>query len=446
MTAPIVSSQDCPPPGVPTAGVLVWHGCYDASWRGVIVPEAFAHPAKFAPGLIQRIYLHGFDAGWWTRGDTIGDPFGGIAGGGVMAGYEGLNWIGVELEPRFVELGNKNLAKHGPKWMAMSLASRVTLLQGDSRRFAEIVRAAGIVTSPPFLDRSREPHALGAGPASRGVGDSAGRVKGDYQFGDSEGQIERLRHGTVDAVLTSPPYNPGDKADGTTADRDPRADRMRGSFRTSEAYGSAPGQIGELAAGDIDAVVTSPPYEETNLAQKDRRTWASRMDQIQRAVDRGDDVGEEFRRILAKGVNPNSNLRIDGYGTCPEQIGNEKGQTYWQAMRQVYGQCFLALRPGGVMCVVVKDYVKDKKRVPLCDDTLRLLTHLGFEPVVRIHAMLTREHRHAGLFGGTIVTRKERKSFFRRLAEKKGSPRIDHEEVLVVRKPERAKLPTAGAA
>jgi len=34
------------------------------------------------------------------------------------------------------------------------------------------------------------------------------------------------------------------------------------------------------------------------------------------------------------------------------------------------------------------------------------------------------------LFGHKIVKRKERKSFFRRLAESKGSPRIDHETVL----------------
>ena len=22
-----------------------WHGCYDDGWQGIIVPEAFAHPA-----------------------------------------------------------------------------------------------------------------------------------------------------------------------------------------------------------------------------------------------------------------------------------------------------------------------------------------------------------------------------------------------------------------
>jgi hypothetical protein len=49
--------------------------------------------------------------------------------------------------------------------------------------------------------------------------------------------------------------------------------------------------------------------------------------------------------------------------------------------------------------------------------------------------MLVKESSHTCLFGHEHVTRKERKSFFRRLAEKKGSPRIDWEEVIVVRKP-----------
>ena len=91
------------------------------------------------------------------------------------------------------------------------------------------------------------------------------------------------------------------------------------------------------------------------------------------------------------------------------------------------------LKPGGLLVVVVKDYVKGGKRVPLCDQTLELLQRLGFEPVERIRAMLVKETREVGLFG-EHVNRKERKSFFRRLAEHKGSPRIDWEEVLCVRK------------
>jgi hypothetical protein len=108
-------------------------------------------------------------------------------------------------------------------------------------------------------------------------------------------------------------------------------------------------------------------------------------------------------------------------------------------MAKVYHSCLLALKPGGVMAIVVKDFVKDKKRMPLCDDTMRLLVWLGFEEVERIHAMLTEEQIHEDMFEGTTTKRKEKKSFFRRLHESKLAPddprRIDYEEVLIVRKP-----------
>ena len=84
--------------------------------------------------------------------------------------------------------------------------------------------------------------------------------------------------------------------------------------------------------------------------------------------------------------------------------------------------------------MILKDCVKGGKRVPLCKQTLDLLIHLGFKPLERIRAMLVKETTSEGLFG-KITTKKERKSFFRRLAEKKGSPRIDWEEVLIVRRP-----------
>jgi hypothetical protein len=48
--------------------------------------------------------------------------------------------------------------------------------------------------------------------------------------------------------------------------------------------------------------------------------------------------------------------------------------------------------------------------------------------------MLVKETHDNGLFG-EIVEKKERKSFFRRLAESKGSPPIDYETVLCMRKP-----------
>ena len=41
-----------------------WHRCYKEGWQGIIVPEAFTHPAKFARGLIRAIYEHAIEEGW----------------------------------------------------------------------------------------------------------------------------------------------------------------------------------------------------------------------------------------------------------------------------------------------------------------------------------------------------------------------------------------------
>jgi len=126
-------------------------------------------------------------------------------------------------------------------------------------------------------------------------------------------------------------------------------------------------------------------------------------------------------------------MGCNNYGVAEGQLGESEPETYWAAMAQVYGQCLLAIKPGGVLCVVVKAYVKAGKIVPLPDMTAELLARVGFEPVCRIRAMLTAREGQ-GLIGGG-EHRKERKSFFRRLAERKGSPRIDYEEIIVVRRP-----------
>ena len=130
-----------------------WHGCYSGSGQGVITPDAFAHPAKYARGLIRRIYQHMLDSGYVARGDSIIDPFGGVALGGLDAMTFGLHWTGCELEPRFVELGNRNI----DKWqrdlaMLNGTLGTARLIQGDSRRLLEVVGGGmgAAVSRPPY--------------------------------------------------------------------------------------------------------------------------------------------------------------------------------------------------------------------------------------------------------------------------------------------------------
>jgi hypothetical protein len=91
------------------------------------------------------------------------------------------------------------------------------------------------------------------------------------------------------------------------------------------------------------------------------------------------------------------------------------------------------LPPGAVCAWVVKAYVKDKQVVPFPDQWRQLCEAHGFVLVEEIHASLVEHHgTQEGLFSGPQTVTTEKKSFFRRLAEKKGSPRIDHETVLIL--------------
>src|SRR5258706_11905406 len=51
-----------------------WSGCYPSNWKGMIVEEAFAHPAKYSNKLIRKIYDHIAKEGWVEPGDCVVDP------------------------------------------------------------------------------------------------------------------------------------------------------------------------------------------------------------------------------------------------------------------------------------------------------------------------------------------------------------------------------------
>ena len=57
--------------------VSTWNNCYRDNWTGLIVPEAFSHPAKFSPGLIKRIFKHCLEQGYLQKGSIVVDPFAG---------------------------------------------------------------------------------------------------------------------------------------------------------------------------------------------------------------------------------------------------------------------------------------------------------------------------------------------------------------------------------
>jgi hypothetical protein len=431
------------------------------------------------------------DAGYIAPGDSVIDPFGGIAAGAYDALVFGLHWQGVELEPRFVELGNANIDKYRRDLaMLNGQLGTARLLQGDSRRLAEVVgaRVAAVVSSPPY-----ETDALGH---SRGQAGVTRELSGQYDrlgissrvtdYADNTpGQLGSMRSGDYAAVVSSPPFGEGETRNRTeyapgfvsdmmsrayTQDRQgttpgnlatlraddtgfatavsspPYADAVNGTgegpgarhdpiyhngdnaYKTSSAagYGTSAGNLGNMSGDGFGAAVSSPPYE---ASVSGKQSGGGRGIDTSKFANPGKHIPGE------KAIGANMAAAFE-YGSDPANIGNDTGETFWTAARLIVEQTYAVLRPGGYTAWVCKDFVRKGQRVPFSDQWEALCAAVGFMRVERIAALLVEDHGdQLDIFGGSTARRKERKSFFRRLAEKNGSPRIDHEDVIIMRKP-----------
>ena len=363
----------------------------------------------------------------------------------------------------------------------------------------------GLLTSPPFSPHQPCQSQTLAKKDYRAF--TQDRTCEDHAM-TTEGNLQQLplRAGDLDAAITSPPYSEGlghNKAHHASNDAGrlndlPESTRKKigKSDLNGRDYGNTSGQIGSLVAGQLDSVVTSPPYAETTIDpagnfqshkcpdSQPARNVRPRGYEAEVCSFCGHGLGVHYGRDqkcslcecrrsctaiissppYAESISgdhaetetardsrdarrtPGGSLgqacRHGGYGVTDGQIGTLKDEgkndpapeTYWSAMSLCYRQMWLALKPHGVAAIVVKNYVRDGQIIPLCDQTCRLLEYVGFEVFLRIKAMLVKEVRTPGLFG-THVKRTARKSFFRRLHEtRRPDLAIDFEEVIWCRK------------
>jgi len=336
--------------------MTTWHGCYDSGWGDLIVPEAYAHPAKMARGLVERIFDRLAELGL-PRGSLICDPFGGIGTGGVISASRGYRWIGCDLEEKFCKLAERNFELHKRSWEAFG-DPMPRIVQGDSRRLCEAlgpVLAECVISSPPF-----------------GTGDSGSAQSVNDRTDKSASWVKK---------------NCGSAA--------------------TKGYGQSPGQLGAMKLGDVGAILSSPPYEGSIDCSPNENT----------------------RLADVKGQS----IRYSNNGA--DNMGNSTGETFWTAAFQVVRECHRILKPGGIAVWVVKAFCRKGKIVDFPGDWVKLCKARGFEMVEEIHASLVKEVPEPSMFEVKQTRQIARKSFFRRLHEKKRPDlAIDYEVVLVMRR------------
>lgn len=415
--------------------IVEWIECYDDTWRDYLVDAAFSHPAKAARGLLRQIFTHLYTIGALAKDAIVVDPFGGIGTTGITGAWRGCRVICCELEPKFVELTRENFALHAHGLLTMSLPLPV-VVQGDSRQLRAHVRDSidAIITSPPYSDQGlkggdqrtalSDPSATDR-ESKRGKRTASLGHDGPSDYGVTVGQLGIMPSGDVDTIISSPPYaeiasgagglNTKPGTDGQQSGRNPSS----ASQDTDQRYGDTDGQLAKMEKGDVDAIVTSPPYEQAQTGGTE--IWKYAEEKHQRTFTDKSKRGGYLANL--HGDNTDGNLAIT------------RGDTFWSAARDVVAESYALLKPGGYAAWIVKAFVRDKQLVDFPGDWRKLCEHVGFTTLTEVHALLVKETTETDLFGNETTERVERKSFFRRLAEKKGSPKIDFEVVWIMQRP-----------
>ena len=238
-----------------------WQGRYDQGWGKNLYPEAYSHPAKVSFKLAERIYAHAIENHWIEKGGLVLDPFGGICGFGFHAMANGLNFVAVELEAKFVKLGEQNIDLWHRQLSGWPNLGTARIIQGDSRKLKDVFNGADILISyPPYVE------SLGKGKSGIDWSKQADRKTSHPHGYNGEGYgvvIEK-----ADLVVSSPPYAEGEKGHPSLGSvnndnwgKDGR-DITRRRGKTGE-YGLTPGNLANLKEGKFEMVVGSPPYAES---------------------------------------------------------------------------------------------------------------------------------------------------------------------------------------
>jgi DNA modification methylase len=209
-----------------------------------------------------------------------------------------------------------------------------------------------------------------------------------------------MKEGEFDLCVSSPPYAESEICSSKQADREQR--KIDRKNKTWEGYNKQnKDNLGSMKEGSFDIAISSPPFENCHNIVP---------------------VEGHSRQVTSERVK--SKIR---YGYNKNQLGNTSGDTFWSASKEIVQESYDLLKQDGHAIWVAKDYVSKGKLIPFSDRWVTLCESVGFKVVCRHHAMVVRADQ-MGWLGSKIIT--ERKSFFRRLQESKGSPRIDWEDVV----------------
>ena len=137
--------------------------------RGRYYAQSFVHPAKMLPELARRIITT-----YSKPGDFVVDPMSGIGTTGVEALRLGRRYVGIEIDPGYAELQEKNLQ------LARSQGYQDgRIICADAREDSGLRNVDLVMFSPPYQD------------AIHNQGDELGRIRRKIENGTASAELVR---------------------------------------------------------------------------------------------------------------------------------------------------------------------------------------------------------------------------------------------------------------
>jgi len=264
--------------------------------------HAKSHPAKMNTKLLEFLIK-----AWTKPGETVLDPMAGSGSTGVVAALHGRNAVQVELEKKFYDWMEK-AKENVEKTVTLTPKGWIKNICGDARRLSELLGEADVaITSPPYSStefyygkKSPEFWQILAEKTGRKAWlnpDSQTRKTIDEKEKPlSPENIGNLPLGNVDTVITSPPYAESkafqdlEFMEKTAKEQSEKVKKgeIKGHYMTEEARKKvfqkmvegeiqSEQNISNLPFGQVDSIITSPPYVESVNAPNDPERRAQRM-------------------------------------------------------------------------------------------------------------------------------------------------------------------------
>lgn len=331
-------------------------------------------------------------------GETIFDPMGGI-GTTMLACMLGRNVIIVELEGKFCKICRDNWVEVKMRPQLGSGMGDCQIIQGDARHLEGLL-VDKCIFSPPYAE-AHDVKNLGVGD-----GDRADLRAYSWLKETNPNNIGNLKYGQIDKIVTSPPFGEAQSGGGIAkkgyqGDKHSPTDLVGKRTYMPENVGGKD-NISRLPYGNIDSIITSSHTERHAYADATKERKA-----VEKLKAHSDSKIGEGSIHEHESDNPNN-------------IGNLREQSYLEAMLQVYRECHKVLKLQGLMILVVKNFIRSKKEVDLKVDTIKLCEQAKFKFIEEHHHILSSQ------------------SFWRIIYKQKypDAPEIDREYVLVFRKDE----------